>query len=166
MTSLRKKLAIALTLSFMTLSAFAAKGKVVVNVSVPGMSFQAISKKVKGKAVKKGDGFVAKNISVKVKTLKTEMDLRDEHLHKKVAGEDGKNPKIIIHEGKASGGKGKAKIEISGVTKVVDFTYAEKSGNFVAKFKLSLKSFGITGISYMGVGVQDEVTVEASIPIK
>lgn len=150
-------------LSLFSFSSFAGKG-VIVNVDVPGMSFQAKSSKIKGKVMKEGAGYKVSKLSVKVKSLKTEMDLRDEHLRDKLDYK--KHSNIIVTDGVASSGKGKAKIEIKGVKKDITFTYKEAGGLFVAKFPLSLKDFGITGISYMGLGVKDKVVVEASVPIK
>ncbi len=157
------KLLISLVFGLMSLSVFAGKG-VVVNVDVPGMSFQAKSSKIKGDVTKAGDSFKADKLSVKVKTLKTEMDLRDEHLREKLDYK--KHSDIQVTGGVAKDGKGSATIEIKGVKKPVSFTYKENGKLFVAKFSLSLKDFGITGISYMGLGVKDQVTVEASVPIK
>ncbi len=158
-----KSLLTIVAFSLFSLSSFAGKG-VIVNVDVPGMSFQAKSSKIKGSVKKEGSNFKASELSVKVKSLKTEMDLRDEHLREKLDYK--KHSKIIVSDGVATGGKGKAKIEIKGVKKDIAFTYVEKGGLFVAKFPLSLKDFGITGISYMGLGVKDKVVVEASVPIK
>ncbi len=159
----QKSLLAFITLGLFSLSAFAGKG-VVVNVDVPGMSFQAKTSKIKGKVMKDGDKFKVSELSVKVKSLKTEMDLRDEHLREKLDYK--KHSKITVSQGVAAAGKGKAKIEIKGVKKDINFTYKEVGGLFVAKFPLSLKDFGITGISYMGLGVKDKVVVEASVPIK
>lgn len=151
-------------LSLFTFSAWAGGKGVVVNVEVPGMSFQAKTSKIKGKVHKKGDSYSISKLYVKVKRLKTEMDLRDEHLHKKL--EYKKFPKVTVSKGMAKGGKGKAMIEIKGIKKPISFTYKDTGKLFVARFPLSLKSFGITGISYMGLGVKDKVVVEASVPIK
>ena len=150
-------------LAALSFPAFGAKG-VIVSVDVPGMSFQAKTSKVKGKVIKSGDTYKAEDISVKVKSLKTEMDLRDDHLRDKL--EYKKHSKITVTKGIAKGGKGKAIIEIKGIKKSVNFAYKESGGLFIAKFSLSLKDFGITGISYMGLGVKDKVVVEASVPIK
>ena len=150
-------------LSLFSFSAFAGKG-VIVNVDVPGMSFQAKTSKLKGSVKKEGDVYKADKLYVKVKSLKTEMDLRDEHLRDKL--EYKKHSKIVVSQGVAKGGKGKAIIEIKGVKKPINFSYQESGGLFIAKFPLSLKDFGITGISYMGLGVKDKVVVEASVPIK
>ena len=158
-----KKLFLTLFIAALSLSTFAGKG-VVVNVDVPGMSFQAKSSKVKGKVMKADGAFKAEKLSVKVKSLKTEMDLRDEHLREKLKYKEYSN--IVVTNGQAKDGKGTATIEIKGVKKPVSFTYKENGKLFVAKFNLSLKEFGITGISYMGLGVKDQVTVEASVPIK
>lgn len=145
--------------------AFAASGslKIVVNLS-PAGSFEIVSSKVKGKAQKQGGSFVTSGLTVKAKTLKTGLDLRDDHLHKKL--EVNKFKKISILKGKASGGKGEAIIQIKDMKKKIGFSYKESGGNLNIAFPLSLKDFNFTGINYAGVGVKDQVNVTASIPIK
>jgi hypothetical protein len=153
-----------ITLFFLTANLQAAGTlKILVNLS-PAGSFEIASNKVKGSASRNGGGFVTKGISVKAKFLKTGLDLRDEHLHKKL--EIKKYKKISILQGKASGGKGVAIIEIKGVKKKIAFNYKESGSNLLATFNLSLKDFKFSGINYAGVGVKDKINVVATIPIK
>ena len=141
-----------------------AKGlKIKVNLS-PAGSFDIETKKVKGKAVRKGGGFVASKIYVKTKDLKSGLDLRDNHLHDKLEKE--KYSKIEILDGKAKGGKGVAVIKVKNVKKKIGFTYKESGGNLVISFPLSLKDFNFSGINYAGVGVKDKVMISAEVPIK
>lgn len=159
-----KKLLAVLLLCF-SLTTFAAKGslKILVNLS-PAGSFEITSNKVKGSAKRKGSGFVTTGLKVKAKTLKTGLDLRDDHLHKKL--EIKKYKKVEILKGTANGGKGQAIIQVKDVKKKVNFIYKESGGMLKIKFALSLKDFNFSGINYAGVGVKDKVTVSASIPIK
>lgn len=153
-----------ITVFFLATNTFASGSlKILVNLS-PAGSFEIATQKLKGSATRNGGGFVTKGISVKAKNLKTGLDLRDEHLHKKL--EVTKHKKISILQGKASGGKGVAVIDVKGVQKNIGFTYTESGGNLVASFSLSLKDFKFSGINYAGVGVKDKVDVVASIPIK
>lgn len=157
-----KMLLIALCL-FSVSNIFGASIKVTVGLS-PAGSFEIASKKVKGVATRSGGGFITKGIKVKAKTLETGLELRDDHLHKKL--EVDKHKYIEITEGKATGGKGVAVIVVKGIKKKFNFSYKESGGELKVKFPLSLKDFNFSGINYAGVGVKDKVTVEASIPIK
>ena len=82
---MRLFLKLALVVSLSTSFAFA-KGNVVVDIELsPAGSFQAKSKKVKGKVVKEGGKLVASKLKVSVKSLKTGIEMRDEHLKKRLA---------------------------------------------------------------------------------
>lgn len=134
------------------------KKGVVISVDLsPAGGFEAKSGRLKGgKFFKKGDTYEVKNVYVPTKSLKTGIDLRDEHLHKRLGKED-----VMVVEAKGKGGKGSGKIKINGVTKPFKFSYKKLSSKYIeAKFDLSLKSFNIKDISYMSVGVKDKVTVK------
>jgi polyisoprenoid-binding protein YceI len=136
---------------------------ITVNLS-PAGSFQIETSKVKGKVVKSGDSYSAKKLYVKVKDLKTGIDLRDEHMKKRLGPKT--HPKITVTSLKAKGGKGKAVIEIKGIKKPVSFTYDVAGKIFNAEFKVNLTQFKIKDLKYMGVGAKKIVTVKASIPLK
>ncbi len=142
-----------------------AKGsiKIAVNLS-PAGSFEIKSTKVKGSVKRQGGGFVTSGLSVKVKHLETGLELRDDHLHKKLEGK--KYKKIEILKGQAKGGKGVAIIQVKDIKKKFAFSYKEKGGNLIIKFPLDLKDFKFSGIKYAGIGVKDKIVVQAEVPIK
>mgnify|MGYP001202154416 CR=1 FL=1 len=131
---------------------------------IPAGSFKAKSTDVKGFATKKGDEVSAKNIVVDLKDLKTGVDLRDKHTKKHL--ETDKFPQAILVSATGKGGKGTGVIKIRGIEKNIAGTYKVEGNTLVAQFPLVLSEFGITGIKYMGVGVDDEVRVQVSVPIK
>lgn len=137
--------------------------KVLVNLSPVG-SFNIESAKIKGKLKKKGDVYTGKNLYVKVKTLKTGIELRDDHMKKRLSPK--KHPKIIVSKVKAKGGKGKGVISVKGIKKPFKFTYDVEGKLMMAKFKLNLMDFKIKDLKYAGVGAKKIVEVEANIPIK
>ena len=145
-----------------TVCAHAASKGLKVDVTLtPVGSFQVSSDRLKGKVVRAGGKLKADKITVPVEGLKTGMDLRDEHLHKKL-----KNGSITIREAVAENGKGTGLININGVEKKFPFTYREMGKDYVeAKFDLSLKEFGLTGLSYMDVGVNDMVSAVVVLPV-
>ncbi len=161
-----KQLLLVSTLFLLSLNVSFAKGKKGITVDVnlsPAGSFQVTSKRVKGKIQKKGAGYVAENVYVSVKSLKTGSDLRDEHTKKRLNKDD----KVTIVKAIAKNGKGNGIISINKVKKKFKFVYKELSKKLVeAKFKLNLKDFKIESINYMGIGVENEVTVTAVVPVK
>lgn len=136
-----------------------------VNVTVelsPAGSFTAKSAKIKGKVSKKGDLYYAKKLYVNVKDLKTGIDLRDEHMQKRIKGS-----KITVTNMKAKGGKGIAMLEMNGKSKKITFKYKANQKQFMANFKLNVRQdYQLKDLKYLGVGAKDEVTIEAIVPIK
>lgn len=149
----------------MGISMAAMAQSVVVDVVLNPMGdFKAKSSAVKGRAVVKGGEVLAENIVVDLKTLKTGVELRDRHTQKYL--ETDKFPEALLISAKGKGGKGTGKINIRGIEKDVSGVYKVEGGLLKAKFKLKLSDFGIEDISYMGVGVEDEVTLSVIVPIK
>jgi polyisoprenoid-binding protein YceI len=155
---------VALFLFVASLQCFA-EPKVTVSIGLtPAGSFQAVSKKVKGNLFKQGTSFSADKLTVSIESLKTGIDLRDEHTWKHLNA--AKHPKATLSDLKAAGGKATAKLEVNGVTRPVAIVYAEKGSEIEAKFKVKASEFNLAKASYLGVGVNDDVTVEATIPFK
>ncbi len=134
-----------------------------VNLS-PAGSFQ-IKAKIKGNLKKSGGFLIADKITAKVKSFKTGMDLRDDHTKKKLKYK--KFPKVIVTNIRAKSGNGTANISIMKKVRKIKFKYKDINKKYAkAKFKLSLKNFGISGINYMGVGVDDIITISAIVKKK
>jgi len=148
---------------FATSFAFAQEAKVSVKLS-PAGSFVGKTNQVKGVVQKSGEGFSAQNIIVSLKSLKTGIELRDQHTLKHL--EVDKYPDAVLVKASGSGGKGTGIIRIKGIEKNISGTYTVSGQNIKAEFPLQLSDFKITGIKYMGVGVKDQVTVEIDIPVK
>lgn len=130
----------------------------------PAGSFQVQADKVKGKVQKAGDGYVAKKLWVKAKDLVTGIELRDDHMRKRIEADKHKN--IIVSDVKAKGGKGIGKITIKGITKKIAFAYKVNGSKMLAKFKLNLSEFKVQDLKYLGVGAKDEILVKALVAIK
>lgn len=139
--------------------------EVVVDVSGrPALNFKLRTDEVKGFATQKGNDFEAKDIHVVLTNVKTGLDTRDKHTKKYLEVE--KYPEAILIAAKGSGGKGTGKIKIRNIEKDIAGTYEIKGDKIEATFSLMLSDFGISGIKYMGVGVNNEVIVHAILPIK
>lgn len=130
----------------------------------PAGSFEAKSENVKGNVFKEGDSFTAKRITVKVNTLKTENDLRDEHLWKHLNYTKYSNAVLTNLKGKD--GKATAMLEVAGVKKPITINYKEEQDQVVAHFKVSGKEFKLPKVEYLGVGVADDIDGEVTLPFK
>jgi Flp pilus assembly protein CpaB len=157
-----KSMKILIVLSLFSSLTWAQSVKVLVSLS-PAGSFEAVSGEVRGKVQKDGAGFKAANIFVAVKSLKTQLDLRDEHLHKKLEAD--KYPRVLVKKAIAKDGKGVALMQIMSKEIKVPFTYKESGDKVSLEMKLPLKDLQLTGISYMGIGVKEVVVITADLPV-
>lgn len=154
--------AFVLTLSISVLaSAQSATVDVILN---PMGDFKAKTSDVKGFATMSGDEVSAKDVVVNLKTLKTGIELRDKHTQKHL--NTAKFPEAVLVSATGKGGKGTGKLRIRGKEKDISGTYKVEGKVLKASFKLNLPELDMTDINYMGVGVEDEVTLHISLPIK
>ncbi len=162
------KKTILISLLLQCTAVFAINKSISIDVSLsPIGSFQINSKRIKGKAFFNGKQFSASNIRIPVRSLKTGVELRDTHLQKKLGIESNSKAVLLLVQATGRNGKGNATFKLLGKEQSVPFTYkkvSEKLGS--AHFSLSLKKFGIEGISYMGIGVKDIVVVKVVCPFK
>lgn len=155
---------IALCLLISSVAAFA-KPKVSIFVSLsPAGSFTAVSEKPKGNLFKSGDSFTADKISVTIESFKTGIELRDEHFWKHLNST--KNDKAVLTNLKAANGKATADLEVNGVKKPVSIAYKVAGEEVVATFNVKASQFSLAKAEYLGVGVEDNVKIEAVIPYR
>lgn len=156
-----------LTAVFVLIPFFAeANGSAEADVSLtPAGDFKAKSEDVKGFAVMKGAQVSAENVVVSLKNLKTGISLRDKHAREKYL-EVEKYPEITLVKAVGKNGKGIGRIKYRGVEKNVSGTYQIKGSNLLASFPIKLSDFNVKGIKYMGVGVDDEVKINVTLPLK
>ena len=153
-------------LSFLLLSCLSyAESKITLYVTLsPAGSFQAVSKKAKGNLFKQGDTFTADKISVSIESFNTGIDLRDEHTWKHL--NSAKHPKATLTDLKASGGKATAMLEVNGEKKPINITYKTANDEVIAKFTVKASEFKLPKAEYLGVGVDDAINVEATLPYR
>lgn len=156
---------LAFILIFAALTAFAEEKVTLFITLTPAGSFQAVSQKPKGNLIKEGGTFKADKISVTIESFKTGIDLRDEHLWKHMNST--KHSKAVISNLKAQGGKGTFSLELNGV-KVdnIPTTYTEKGSEVNATFTVKASKFALPKVSYLGVGVSDDVKIDITLPFK
>lgn len=129
----------------------------------PAGSFKATTNDIIGTATKTTDGIEAKNVKVPLKNLKTGISLRDTHARKYLEAD--KYPEAILRVAKGKDGKGVGLLKIKGIENKVIGTYEIKDNMVEADFPVQLSKYKITGIKYMGVGVDDEVQIHVQLPI-
>ena len=61
---------------------------------------------------------------------------------------------------------GIGKIKIRGIEKDIAGTYKVEGKVLKADFPIKISDFGIGDINYMGVGVEDTVTLHVAVPVK
>jgi len=80
--------------------------------------------------------------------------------------EVGKYPEAVLIEATGENGKGTGKLKFHGKENPVAGTYTIQGGKILnATFKIKLSDYGISDISYKGIGVEDEVKIEVQVPI-
>ena len=153
--------------SFLLISQFAwADVGMIADVSLsPAGSFKAKTSEIVGEATMTGDVITADKIVVKLKNMKTGIELRDKHTTTKYL-EVEKFPEAVLTSATGSGGKGKGKLKLRGVEKDVEGTYKIVGNELNAEFPIKLSDFNIKGIKYMGVGVNDNLNINITVPLK
>lgn len=134
---------------------------VVVN---PVGDFTAEFKEIDGFAYVEGDAFKADAFTIPWSKVSTGMSVRDKHTKDYFHAD--KYPNIEIMQAIGKGGKGVAKIKMNGEEQIVKGTYTKDGNNIVAEFPVILSKFKVTNINFKGAGVQDEVKVKVTVPIK
>lgn len=155
-----------LLLIFITISGNVfAKNKLSILVTLsPAGQFEANSEKIKGHLIKEKDSFKADLISLKLKTLKTGIDLRDEHLWEYLKTKS--YPKAVLRNLTGASGKASANLEVNGVKKDVQMTYTEEKNLVHAVLNLKASEFNLPPKSYFGVGVEDQVQIKVTLTFK
>jgi len=131
----------------------------------PTGQFEAKTDQLVGKVKIVNGEVVAESIRVPLKSLKTGIKLRDEHMKSKYLKVD-RYPNAILHFGKGKGGKGTGELEVKGIKKPIRGKYKIEEDFIIAEFPIKLSDYEISGIRYMGVGVKDEALVKVKVAIE
>jgi polyisoprenoid-binding protein YceI len=129
----------------------------------PVGSFEAKSSEVTGE-ITGSEQLSAQKLIIKSSSLKTDIELRDKHLVEKI--QSTKFPEITLLDITGKDGKAKGMLNFMGQTKPVDIDYTVKDKTVAATFKINLDDYGLTKISYMGIGVLNEVQISANLPLQ
>jgi polyisoprenoid-binding protein YceI len=151
-------------ISFLTSIVFAATSAEVSVTLTPAGDFKAKTTNVSGVAQFVNGEYVAKDIKVPLKTLKTGVALRDQHTQKYL--QSSQYPEAVLVEAKGKDGKGSGMLKIKGITKPISGTFAINGAELTAEFPVKLTDYEIKGIKYMGIGVDDEVRIKITLPVQ
>ncbi|HVJ64768.1 MAG TPA: YceI family protein [Bdellovibrionota bacterium] len=153
-----------LVVLFMSAYASAQSTRVVMKAKLaPAGSFNIEGNSLKGSLTKVGNTYRGKNLVLDLTGLKSGMDLRDKHIQEHF--ETSKFPSAELLEAEGKDGKFTGKLKIRGVTKPVTGTYEVSGKQGKARFTTKMSDFKIKKASYMGLGVKDEIEVEAEMPV-
>ena len=158
-------LLISLLISLVINESYAEKIKKGVKIYVPLTigSFEITSNRIKGgKIIRNGDVLEVSDIYVPTKKLTSGIDLRDEHIHERI-----KNENVIVKKAIGKNGSGRGTIVVRDIEKEFKFKYEKLNSKYIkATFELNLTEFKIPNLSYAGVGVEDIVKLEVTLPFK
>lgn len=130
----------------------------------PAGSFEAENVKLRGNIKVEGEKYSAEELWLKVDDFKTGIDLRDEHFKKHLGLE--KTPKITMKKIVAENAQGSGLLNVNGVDKTINFSLKKISDKKLqANFTVKNSEFKLPSANYMGVGVEDDVVVEAVIDL-
>lgn len=156
-------------MSLFFVSSVWAKPEVKIMVELnPGGSFIAQSANVKGFAQVSSTGYTAEGILLDLNSLMSGIELRDSHMKVKYF-ETTKFPTASFSQGKTQGntkeGNFSGILTVHGVPQNVQGTYSANDQEVTGRFKCTLSQFNIPPAKYMGVGVEDSVEVEVTLPL-
>lgn len=142
-----------------------AENKIVLNVQLnPVGSFQALTEVIDGELIKKQGILRANKLAVDIETLKTGIDLRDEHMWKHMSS--AKYKKAYLTELVGMNGVAEATLEVAGVKRPVKIKFKDDGKKISGTFKVYAHEFKLPQAEYMGIGVEDEVVAEVSMGYK
>jgi len=142
-----------------------AAGQVHMKVGLTAGSFTAEAASVQGVAQPDGAGYKAENVTLPLDDLKSGIELRDEHMKTKYF-ETAKYPVAKLLSAKAKEGRFEGQLVVRGKTQKIEGTYSVEGQQLKAHFTTKMTDYGIGKISYMGLGVKEEVTLDVTLPIQ
>lgn len=126
--------------------------------------FRATSEELVGQARRQGETFVAERVSLRLDSLRSGLALRDQHMRDKYF-EVTKHLYAVIKQASGFQGAFTGVLALHGVERPVSGTYEVHGARGELSFRIRISDFGIPVPEYMGLGLRDEVLVEAELPI-
>ncbi|MCO4794133.1 MAG: YceI family protein [Bacteriovoracaceae bacterium] len=130
---------------------------------LPAGSFEIQTKSLYGDLVfiKSSNSIKSQRLSFRTDSLDTGIELRNEHLYKYLNAK--KFPRIFIEKVEIKNGKGKGKISINGISKVISFPVIIEKKVYISKFKVIPSQFKLKPAKFMGVSVVDKIEVTITV---
>jgi hypothetical protein len=158
------KFVLLLSIAFFSHSAFASELQASVAVNPVG-DFTAEFKDFEGFAYQAGENYKADKFVIPWSLLKTGMALRDKHAKDYFNAKDHPNIEVLEAIGKKNG-QGAARVKMNGVTKVLKGTFKVESEQLIVELPVILSQFNVKNINFKGAGVEDEVKIKVTIPVR
>lgn len=156
-----------ITFCLQGLSAHAAEQAVKILVQLtPAGNFVSGTNTINGFAHREADGSIkAEHVVIPLTTLTSGIQVRDDHMKNKYL-EVQKYPNAEIVSATGKDGKGSGQLKVKDMVKPVSGTYKIEGNNVHVVFPVKISDYKFEHIRYMGVGVKDEVQIDALIPLK
>ncbi len=151
--------------SFKSLNASPA-GEVALAVTLtPAGSFIARSQSLAGTITRTlGGSWTAQNLELDLNSLNSGIALRDSHMKEKYF-EVAKDSKAVLIQVQGKDGEFSGDLRMHQSIKKISGKYQWNTDQLKATFVCKMSDFGIPPVSYLGVGTEDEVTVEANLSV-
>jgi len=161
MTFSKNSLAALLVFAF-ALPGFAQKVEMKVKLS-PAGSFTITGTSLSGKVIRKGSSIIVQNVVLDLRSLQSGMELRDKHVQEYF--ETSKFPQAVLLKAVGKDAKFVGDLKIRGIVKRIEGSFEDEGKTAKASFKVNMSDFKIKKANYMGLGVNDEITVEVEGPV-
>lgn len=102
--------------------------------------------------------YMSSYIFVPIKSLKSNIELRDEHIANYLSEKKIRN--LVMTEMLAKEKIGRGKISVNGIEKKIDFTVKHSGANITSEFKLRLSDFKLKRPTFMGISLDDEILIK------
>ncbi len=166
-TSIERGMKLILLLHFILIFSSLAlgSGQLEIHVSLnPAGSFIARSSSVNGVVTRALDGsWLAKEVTLDLDTLKSGIDLRDSHMRMNYF-ETSNYPTAILNKAEGKGSEFTGVLKLRKVSKMISGSFQWEGDKLRVVFACKLSDFDIPQANYLGVGVEDEVEVRATLP--
>ena len=131
----------------------------------PAGSFRAKTETIKGSVTQKDGKVMIDHMEVPIESLKTDIALRDKHLHEHLEAD--KFPLATLDNAVGQNGKGTGTLTVHGIPHKIDIVYKSLSGNLMqADFVTHIDDYKVKPGRYMGIGVDDEVKGTMVLAVK
>lgn len=143
--------------------------------SVKSMTIKGQASELTGQALRTGDRITSGEVKVPVKSLKTGMAMRDEHMRERIfKAADGTYPDLTFKATQSNCATGSAEMHCSiqglfsirGTEKPATFDCTSTDQNLSCRSNLKLSDYSIEQPSQLGIKVSNDISVDIQLKIE